>query len=164
MTMPTPELAQTLSQTLTQTMGLHPLALKVLGISTAVLFFKMFAIGLTQGLVRNKNKVYTNPEDAALIGKTAQAEAEHPDYIRASNAYRNDLENIPIFLGLAWAALFLHAADGLAPVYFGVFTAARLGHTFFYLKGLQPWRSLAFAGGLLVNLALAVHILIAALR
>ncbi|MGE3724649.1 MAG: MAPEG family protein [Candidatus Sericytochromatia bacterium] len=158
--MPTPELAQSV----TQTLALNPVALKVLGACTAVLFFKMFAIGLTQGLVRNKNKVYTNPEDAALIGKTAPAAAEHPDYIRASNAYRNDFENIPIFLGLAWAALHLHAADGLAPIYFGLFTAARVGHTFFYIKGLQPWRSLAFAGGLMVNLALAFHILMAALR
>lgn len=158
--MPTPELAQTL----TQTVALNPLALKVLGLCTGILFVKMFAVGLTQGLVRAKNKVYTNPEDAALIGKTQAAQAEHPDYIRASNAYRNDLENIPIFLGLAWAALHLHAADGLAPVYFGLFTAARVGHTFFYLKGLQPWRSLAFGLGLLVNLALAVQIAMAALR
>ena len=158
--MPTPDLAQSV----TQSLALHPLSLKVLGVCTSVLFLKMFAIGLTQGLVRNKNKIYTNPEDAALIGKTTPAQAEHPDYIRASNAYRNDLENIPIFLGLAWAALQLHAGEAMLPIYFSVFTLARVGHTFFYLKGLQPWRSLAFGVGLLVNLALAGHIVITCLR
>ena len=144
--------------------SLDPLALKVLGICTAILFFKMLAIGLYQGFVRNKHKVYTVPEDAKLLTKGEPAQQEHPDYLRACSAYRNDFENIPIFLGLAWATLHLHSADQLTPLYFGVFTFGRCMHTFCYLKALQPWRSLAFAMSLTVNFALSIHLLLTALR
>jgi glutathione S-transferase len=158
-----PNTPDILSQ-MAQMVPLNAQALKALGVATSLLCFKMFAVGITQGLVRAKNKVYTNPEDAALLAKGVKADAEHPNYLRASNAYRNDLENIPIFIGLAWAFLHLHCADALAPTYFAVFTAARFGHTFFYLKGLQPWRTISFGIGVLVNMAMAVQILLAALR
>lgn len=144
--------------------GLDPMALKALGICTAILFFKMFAIGLYQGMTRRKHHVYTVPEDAKLLTKEAPAEQEHPDYLRACNAYRNDFENIPIFIALAWATLHLHSADQWAPMYFAAFTLARCAHTFCYLKALQPWRTLAFALGLAVNFALSIHLLLTALR
>ncbi len=136
-----------------------PLALKVLAACTALLFFKMFAIGIVQGLTRRKYKVYTIPEDAALIGGVAAAETEHPQLLRANNAYRNDLENIPIFLGLAWAFLVLHVWDSAAPVLFALFTLARYGHTFCYLRQLQPWRSAAFGVGFMVSASLAMSLL-----
>ncbi|PIQ28869.1 MAPEG family protein [bacterium (Candidatus Blackallbacteria) CG17_big_fil_post_rev_8_21_14_2_50_48_46] len=143
---------------------LDPLGVKILAACTALLFFKMFSIGIVQGLTRRKHKSYTVPEDAAFIGKVTPVESEHPDMLRANNAYRNDLENIPIFLGLAWAFLALHCWDQAAPILFGLFTLGRFGHTFFYLKGMQPWRSLAFGVGLLTNATLAFQILWAVLR
>jgi len=162
--MPTPS-AQLIQLTqVSHALPLDPFALKALGLATALLFFKMLAIAIFQGSVRAKNDVYTNPEDAAFIGKSETAQAEHPDYLRLSKAYRNDLENIPIFLGLAWAFLHLHGSDAWAPAYFAVFTVARYGHSFFYLKAIQPWRALAFALGALVNVALAIQLVFCTFR
>ncbi|PKL77202.1 MAG: hypothetical protein CVV27_06380 [Candidatus Melainabacteria bacterium HGW-Melainabacteria-1] len=161
---PTPLLTQAAQSlpSIPSLLPLDPLALKVLGVVTALLFFKMLALGVTQGAIRLKRDVYPNPEDAAYNGKNPVAPAEHPDVVRVSNAYRNDLENIPIFIALAWAFLSLHCSDTWAPVYFGIFTLARFGHSWFYLKALQPWRALAFAAGALVNAAMAIQLLAAA--
>jgi uncharacterized MAPEG superfamily protein len=39
-------------------------------------------------------------------------------------------------------------------VIFGVFTAARIAHSFAYLGGKQPWRSMSFGIGALTTLVL----------
>jgi glutathione S-transferase len=41
--------------------------------------------------------------------------------------------------------VLLGASQTAALGFFGVFTAARLVHSFVYLAGLQPWRTLSFA-------------------
>ena len=47
-----------------------------------------------------------------------------------------------------------------AALYFTTFTVARVAHTFFYLRGLQPYRNIAYQIGVLVCFALAVHIVV----
>jgi uncharacterized MAPEG superfamily protein len=47
--------------------------------------------------------------------------------------------------------------------YFGTFIVARLGHTFAYLSGKQPFRSLFFAVGQLAITGMAVQIVRTAL-
>lgn len=44
-------------------------------------------------------------------------------------------------------------------MYFWTFTAARLLHSVFYLWGKQPFRTLAFAVGVLAIIGMAVHVL-----
>jgi uncharacterized MAPEG superfamily protein len=136
-------------------MTIDPTAFKVYALCAVILFLKMFAVGIVQGLTRHRHKAFTVPEDAHMI---VNAEAVSPDVMRANNAYRNDLENIPIFLILALIYQLLQCWPTGAPVYFGLFTLGRVSHTFFYLKALQPWRSVAYFLGLLVNFALCGHI------
>lgn len=139
-------------------MIIDPAAFKVYALCAVILFLKMFAVGIVQGLTRHSHKAFTVPEDAQMIAQTEAVAVEHPAVMRANNAYRNDLENIPIFLVLALIYQLLQCWPAGAPVYFGLFTLGRVTHTIFYIKALQPWRSVAYFLGLLVNFALCGHI------
>ena len=43
--------------------------------------------------------------------------------------------------------------------YFGVYFGARMLHTVFYLRAVQPWRTAAFAIGQLTQLGMMVQLL-----
>ena len=133
--------------------------LRVYAITAIVLALKMSAISVAQGRARVAAGVFVNPEDATLF-KASQAPNEAPGVQRASRAWNNDLENIPIFLILAW----IYVAAGLSTtafvVYCVVFVAARVAHTVCYLNSIQPMRTIVYTVGAVVTLALMVHLLI----
>ncbi|HJU29440.1 MAG TPA: MAPEG family protein, partial [Candidatus Binataceae bacterium] len=124
-----------------------------------VLALKMAAISIAQGRARLATKIFVNPEDATTFGGKAMPE-EAPAVQRGAKAWRNDLENIPIFLILAW----IYVAAGLSTVafaiYCGVFTLARIAHTICYLNSIQPWRTYAYTVGSIVTLVLMIQLLI----
>src|SRR5579875_4049430 len=133
--------------------------LRMYAITTIVLALKMSAIAFVQGRARTSAGVFINPEDAAAFG--GKAAAEEPEIVqRAARAWRNDLENIPIFLILAW----IYVAAGLSLtafiVYCIIFMVCRIGHTICYLNSIQPWRTIFFTVGALTMLALIVHLFI----
>jgi uncharacterized MAPEG superfamily protein len=133
--------------------------LKMYAITAIVLSLKTAAIAVVQGRARTAAGIFVNPEDAKTFsGKESPTEA--PDVERASRAWRNDLENIPIFLILAW----IYVAAGLSSVAFVIycliFMAARIAHTIFYLNSIQPMRTISFTIGALTMLALIIHLFI----
>lgn len=116
-------------------------------VATVLLFLKMFATALYQGYHRIGKQTFKTPEDAELVGKEPASE-ELPEVQRAAKAWMNDLENIPIFLGLGVAYILVEASPVFAGWLFMIFTAARYLHTFFYLRAMQPWRTLAYLIGI----------------
>ncbi|HJU10153.1 MAG TPA: MAPEG family protein [Candidatus Binataceae bacterium] len=133
--------------------------LRMYAITTIVLALKMAAISIVQGRARVGAGVFTNPEDAKAFGGR-QAPAEVPMVERASRAWRNDLENIPIFLILGWIYVTAALSALAFIIYCSIFMAARIIHTFCYLNAIQPGRTIAYTVGALVTLALMVHIFI----
>jgi glutathione S-transferase len=133
--------------------------LQIYALTTIILALKMSAISIVQGRARTTAGVFVNPEDARIFG-AKEAPEEVPAVQRAARAWRNDLENIPIFLILAWiyvaAAL---SATGFA-IYCAVFVVARIVHTICYLNSIQPLRTIAYAVGALASLALMIHLFI----
>ncbi|MFJ3150020.1 MAPEG family protein [Pseudomonas putida] len=123
-------------------------ALQVYALCVVVLFLKMFLVSCYQGYHRLRFVAFTNPEDAAVFRRVAQA-AERPQVIRAAKVWANDLENIPLFFALGGLAVALEAAT--LPVLWlsVVFTVARVLHTLAYLRGLQPWRTLFYGIGVI---------------
>ncbi|ADR60634.1 glutathione metabolism protein [Pseudomonas putida JB] len=123
-------------------------ALQVYALCVVVLFLKMFLVSCYQGYHRLRFVAFTNPEDAAVFRRIAQA-AERPQVIRAAKVWANDLENIPMFFALGGLAVALEAAT--LPVLWlsVVFTVARVLHTLAYLRGLQPWRTLFYGIGVI---------------
>lgn len=135
-----------------------PIALKIYSICCVILFLKMVAIGFIQGGTKTKSKTFTNPEDAKVF--KGNVSNELPDtLVRANNAFRNDLENIPMFLFLGLLYVILNCWDKGSLIYFSTFTFARVMHTVFYIKGIQPWRTLSYGIGLLMSMAISGHIL-----
>ena len=130
---------------------------------TVILFFKMFANSVVQGLARTGTKTYVTPEDARFFGAPAPAADELPIVKRAAACWRNDLENIPIFLFLALIYVPLGCWPQGAFIYFTIFVIARILHTFAYMRGMQPARTIAYSIGLVICFIVSVHILIAVL-
>src|SRR5208337_4522829 len=130
---------------------------------TVILFFKMVSISLVQGVGRTSTKTFVTPEDAEFFAHAPPAQEEAPIVKRAMNAWRNDLENIPIFLFLGLIYVPLGCWPGGAFIYFSIFVVARILHTITFLNGLQPWRTIVFTVGLTICFILSIHILIAVL-
>jgi uncharacterized MAPEG superfamily protein len=133
--------------------------LNMYALTAVILTFKMFAVSIVQGRGRLDSTIYTVPEDARLFrGKLEAQEASSVQ--RASNCWRNDLENIPTFLILAG----IYVAAGLSAKWFSIycvtFLVMRILHTFFYLNAMQPWRTIAFTVGTFAMFAMAIHLLI----
>lgn len=129
-------------------------------LTAILLFLKMLAVSIYQGFHRIRNLKFVTPEDAALVGRQAAAE-ELPQVQRASQVWRNDLENIPIFLALGVAYVWVEAPAAIAAWLFPTFIAARYLHTVFYLCSLQPWRTIAYAVGILSTLGMCIGIITA---
>lgn len=83
---------------------------------------------------------------------------ESPAVARVLRAHHNAFVNILPFLVLAWVLVGLGVPTLEAWILFGSFSAFRWLHTFFYLGAKQPFRSIAFSGGLLAMLAVMVEI------
>jgi uncharacterized MAPEG superfamily protein len=137
-------------------------AFQAYALASAVLAIQLILIAFWTGAVRTKSKRYVNPEDKRVI-KGERTEAEHPDVLRVKAAHTNALENaVPFFVVGA-----LYVATGGSKLggqwYCMTFLAARILHTFFYLGGLQPWRTLAFGVGALSVLGMATHVIRAVL-
>jgi glutathione S-transferase len=128
-------------------------------ITAIVLTFKMAAISIAQGRGRLRTQTFTNPEDVSAFGGKLEPQEAAP-VARAAKAWRNDLENIPIFLILAW--IYVAAALSLAAfeIYCVIFMIARIIHTITYLSAVQPWRTISYTAGALAMLALVIHLLI----
>jgi uncharacterized MAPEG superfamily protein len=117
----------------------------------------MLSIAMVQGRGRVTSGLFVLPEDARMF-KGTESPSEAPIVDRASRAWRNDLENIPIFLILAG----IYVAAGLSAKAFAfyclVFTAMRIIHTYAFIKAIQPWRTVAFTIGTVTMLAMMIHI------
>lgn len=133
--------------------------MRLYALTAIVLALKMSAISIVQGRARTVAKVFVNPEDAKMFAGTAAAE-EAAAVQRASRAWMNDLENIPMFLILALVYAIAGLSSGAFVIYCVVFTVARILHTIFYLNAMQPLRTIAYTVGALASFALIVHLFV----
>jgi uncharacterized MAPEG superfamily protein len=129
-------------------------------LTAIILTLKMAWISVVQGIARTNAKVFTVPEDAKMFGGKVAA-TEVPAVERAARAWRNDLENIPIFLILAAIYVMAGLSRGPFEIYCVVFIVMRILHTYSYLNSIQPWRTVAFTVGALAMFALVVNLLVA---
>lgn len=129
-------------------------------ITAVVLCLNILGLWGYSGAARVKTSTVINKEDADTVAKGAQlVEADPPEVARVLRAHRNATDNIVPFLILGYLYVQVGASPAAAMVLFGLFTAARLVHSFAYLSGIQPWRTLSFALGGLVTMAMVIDLL-----
>jgi uncharacterized MAPEG superfamily protein len=130
-----------------------------------VLALNLLVVWIYSGAVRGKTKTTPNREDAPEGRGTKIVDAEPPEVARALRAHANAMANIVPFAVLGLIFVLAGGSGTVASVVFGVFAAARVLHSFVYLAGKQPWRSLAFGIGAfdtLVLMGFIVRALVAA--
>jgi len=143
-------------------MIMSEVTLKFWIVCTFILAVKMWANSMVQVYARFKYKSFVNPEDAKYFGAMFKTEmsvqpVDHPLAQRAAFCWRNDLENIPLFMFLSLGYALIGGSEFWALVYFTVFVFARILHTIFYISMTQPWRTLAYELGAFATLVMAVH-------
>jgi len=132
----------------------------VFAVCAAVLCIRMIVVGHYTGVTRMRRGVYLNPEDAqAFAKKEESASVEHPDVDRGLRAHRNDLESTLPFLAIGLVYVLMGPPVLLAKILMITFTVLRCVFSFFYIKGLQPWRSATFLLAELCLLIMLVQIL-----
>jgi len=132
-------------------------AVRLFGIVSLLLVVKMIAVGFATSTLRIRRKVYSTPEDYVLNRVTPKGPDEGVERIR--RAHQNDLENIlPFFVVGFLYALTTPSLLG-ARVYFIGFLATRVLHSVFYIRSLQPHRTIAFTAGTLLLVGMLVSTL-----
>jgi uncharacterized MAPEG superfamily protein len=123
-----------------------------------VLSLNLLMLWVSSGAIRAKGGVAINPEDGAHYGAPV-SELDPPAVARLLRAHRNAEATIYPFLLLGLLYVLLGGGAGVAVPIFTIFVAARIVHSVVYLKGMQPWRTIAFAVSLLAIFALVAALL-----
>ncbi len=115
------------------------------------------------GAARSKIKSTPNPEDTTRFN-AALADVDPPAIARVLRAHANAQASIVPFLALG--LVYVLAGGPLSPAvyYFSIFTVARWLHSWAYLVGRQPLRTISFVVASLPLLALMVHVVWLLLR
>jgi len=121
-------------------------------VSLLLLSLNLLVLWAYSGGVRGKSKTTPNPEDSR--NETKVADADPPEVARVLRAHKNAMANIVPFAILGLIYVLAGGSGTVAAVLFGIFTFARLAHSFAYLGAKQPWRSVFFGVGALTTLVL----------
>lgn len=140
----------------------HDPVLQAYALSASLVALSLYAVGFFTAKTRADRKVVVNPEDAGLNRNAQVAEHEHAEVLRIKRAHQNALENAVPFFALGLLYTMTSPSPTLARALFGTFVIARLLHAVFYLKGVQPFRTLTFVIGAVVNMTLLVLVVLAA--
>ncbi|MEI7013885.1 MAPEG family protein [Leptospira licerasiae] len=132
---------------------------QVFAIVSVLLFLKLLSTSIVQGLVRLKTKTFRWKEDAEFFTNSFPATNDHTIVATANGVFRNDLENIPIFLFLLIGYIHTYSWHEGTIIYSGIFIISRILHSIFYFLHKQPWRNIAYDLGILSMLLLSGHII-----
>ena len=132
-------------------------------ICSAILIITFYALAFLTAKTRADRKAVINYEDVKINSGASVVEVEHLDVQRIKRAHMNALENaVPFFIiGFIYSqsAPSMMMAQGL----FFSFVTIRVLHAVFYLSAKQPFRTMSFAIGALLNLTMVVQVLRAVL-
>ena len=131
-------------------------------VSLLVLSLNLSVLWAYSAVVRGKSKTTPNEED---LGRGNKLLPENPPEVaRVLRAHDNAMANVVPFAVIALIYVLAGGSGLAAAVIFGVFTVARLAHSFAYLGGRQPWRTVFFSLGAVTTVVLmgfVVHALVA---
>jgi uncharacterized MAPEG superfamily protein len=136
-----------------QTITILPDTASVFAGTTIALLLKGIVLSYLQVRSRFRTRRYTRPEDARMM---AVAPTTEPEIVgRIGEAWRNEVENGPIFLGLAVGFVLLGGAASPLLAVSIIFVSARWFQAYAQVQALQPHRTFAYLSGLASSIALA---------
>src|SRR5215467_11823741 len=112
----------------------------------ALLVLKMAAVGTYTSILRLGRKVYATPEDYDLQHLPRRSTPDE-DVERVRRAHRNDLENVLPFFVVGLLFLLTRPSYTAAAIYLIGYLVARVAHSIFYIRAMQPYRTIAFTLG-----------------
>jgi uncharacterized MAPEG superfamily protein len=117
-------------------------------VGACYLNFKMLANSLVQGYGRFKYKSFKYREDEMFFRTEMRRDEPQPELLtRADACWRNDLENIPVFLFAALGGLVCGIPLEVYRALIVLFCAGRTLQTVSLLLSLQPWRFIGYLAG-----------------
>jgi uncharacterized MAPEG superfamily protein len=123
----------------------------------SVVFLSLNMLGLANAtaFTRSQHAEVINPEDKKLNDQAAVVFDEGNDKTqRYRRAHRNALENNLLFLITGLLFVMTRPSTALAVGIFATFTICRIGHSVCYVKGVQPFRTMFFAIGMLTQVVM----------
>ena len=131
---------------------------------SCALVVSLYGLGFKTAFVRNARRAIVNHEDVKVNFGASLVEVEHPDVQRIKRAHQNALENAVPFFAIGFLYTQTFPSRTVATAFFLIFFAVRMLHAGFYLTARQPFRTISFAVGALINLAMVVQVMRVALR
>ena len=126
-------------------------------VTCVVLSCNLIFLWAYRGAARNKCKSTPNPEDATRFNATL-ADIDPPEIARVLRAHANAQASIVPFLALGLVYVLGGGPRGPALLYFSIFTVARWLHSWAYLAGRQPLRTLFFVVASVALFGLMGHV------
>jgi len=123
-------------------------------VSVMALGLNLLGLANATALTRARASEVINPEDKRLNQRAAVVYDEGNDQTaRYRRAHRNALENVPLFLITALVLTLMGASATVGAALFYPFAGLRIAHSVCYVKQVQPFRTITFGLGALVQLA-----------
>jgi uncharacterized MAPEG superfamily protein len=121
-----------------------------------VLVLNLIGLANATALTRAKASEVINPEDQKL-NKEAKVVFEDGNDITARyrRAHRNALENTPMFMVTALVLTLQGTSATMGAALFGGYAVLRILHSICYVKGIQPFRTISFALGAVIQVVVA---------
>ena len=126
---------------------------------SGIIVLSLYALGFWTAKLRFERQSVINHEDTKVNPGSHPVDVEHPDVQRVKRAHTNAIENaVPFFL---IGFLYTQTDPGLTMtrILFFTFLGFRILHALFYLNAKQPFRTLSFTVGAIVNIIMVVQVL-----
>jgi uncharacterized MAPEG superfamily protein len=143
--------------------GLADPVVRLFAVVYLLLVLKIAAVGSYTSVLRLRRKVFATPEDYKLQGLTPRPIVDE-DIERVRRAHQNDLENILPFFIVGFFYLMTQPSLFSARIYGIGYLLARTLHSIFYIRSMQPHRTIAFTAGGVLSIAMLLQTLVAVLR
>ena len=134
-------------------------ALRLFAVTASILALQLLLLAFWTAGTRSGTKTALNPEDMKLGSGIKVVETESDKVLRVKRAHLNAIENMVPFTVVGLLYALSGPSDTGAKAYFFTYLGARLLHSFFYLRAIQPFRTASFAVGALATIGMAVHVL-----
>jgi glutathione S-transferase len=133
---------------------------RLLALVDLLLVLMMMTVGNYTSLLRIRHKVFAAAED---YGRRPSSNLQGPDEVveRVRRVHLNHLENVLPFIVVSLFYVLTRPSYAALSVFLWGFLLARVSYSVFYLRALQPHRTIAFGLAMGLMFAMIVSTLIA---